>query len=167
MRTKIKLAASVILARGPADDPEVYLARRAPELKFFGGFWVFPGGNVSRIDYHEEDDPEELALQRCAVREILEEIDVLCATLGKEFSREQKQALKQQIKDAPEQWQQFLAQFDSGLALVTPLYRITTSGHFFPFASIPSSCTCAARIMKRLRLTITSWSKAGLSNRGR
>ena len=131
MRTKIKLAASVILVRGPAADPEVYLARRAPELKFFGGFWVFPGGNVSRIDYHGENDPEELALQRCAVREILEEIDVLCATLGKEFSGEQKQALKQQIKEAPEQWQQFLAQFDSGLALVTPLYRITTPP-FFP-----------------------------------
>ena len=131
MRTKIKLAASVILARGPVDDPEVYLARRAPELKFFGGFWVFPGGNVSRIDYHEEDDPEELALQRCAVREILEETDVLCATLGKEYSREQKQTLKQQIKDAPEQWQQFLAQFDTGFALVTPLYRITTPP-FFP-----------------------------------
>ncbi len=131
MQTKIKLAASVILARGPADDPEVYLARRAPELKFFGGFWVFPGGNVSRIDYLWENDPEVLALQRCAVREILEETDVLCATLGKEYSREQKQALKQKIKDSPEQWQQFLAQFDTGFALVTPLYRITTPP-FFP-----------------------------------
>ena len=128
---RVKLAASVILARGPADDPEVYLARRAPELKFFGGFWVFPGGNVSRIDYHEENDPEVLALQRCAVREILEEIDVLGATLGKEFSREQKQALKKEIKEAPERWQQFLAQFDTGFALVTPLYRITTPP-FFP-----------------------------------
>ena len=129
--SRIKLAASVILARGSADDPEVYLARRAPELKFFGGFWVFPGGNVSRIDYHHENDPEELALQRCAVREILEEIDVLSATLGKEFSREQKQALKQEIKEAPERWQHFLAQFDTGFARVISLFRITTPP-FFP-----------------------------------
>ena len=40
--TKTKLAATVILTRGPADNPEVYLARRAPELNFFGGYWVFP-----------------------------------------------------------------------------------------------------------------------------
>ena len=77
-----KLAATVILTRGPAENPEVYLARRAPELNFFGGYWVFPGGNVSKVDYHEEGDPEELVLKRCAIREILEETDVLSATLG-------------------------------------------------------------------------------------
>ena len=126
-----KLAATVILTRGPADNPEVYLARRAPELNFFGGYWVFPGGNVSKVDYHEEGDPEELVLKRCAIREILEETDVLSATLGEEFSREQKQALKKQIKEAPERWQHFLARSDSGFALVTPLFRITTPP-FFP-----------------------------------
>ena len=68
--SSIKSAASVILVRGPDEEPEVYLVRRAPELKFFGGYWVFPGGNVSPVDYHGEDDPEELVLKRCAVREI-------------------------------------------------------------------------------------------------
>ena len=129
--SKIKLAASVILTRGPADNSEVYLARRAPELKFFGGYWVFPGGNVNKVDYHEEGDPEELVLKRCAIREVLEETNVLSATLGEEFSREQKQALKKQIKEAPERWQHFLARSDSGFALVTPLFRITTPP-FFP-----------------------------------
>ena len=122
----IRLAATVILTRGPADDPEVYLARRAPELKFFGGYWVFPGGNVNEVDYHGEDEPEELVLKRCAVREMLEETDILSGTLGREFSRERKQALKGQIKDSPEQWRQFLAQFAAGFDRVAPLFRITT-----------------------------------------
>ena len=124
--SRIKLAAAVVLTRGPLDKPEVYLARRAPELKFFGGYWVFPGGNVNKVDYHEEGDPEELVLKRCAIREVLEETDILNATLGKEFSRERKQALKKQIKETPEQWQQFLAQFATDFELVTPLFRITT-----------------------------------------
>ena len=124
--SRIRLAATVILTRGPDDNPEVYLARRAPELKFFGGYWVFPGGNVNKVDYHGEDDPEELVLKRCAVREMLEETDVLSATLGKDFNRERKQALKRQIKEAPEQWRQFLAQSTAGLELVTPLFRVTT-----------------------------------------
>ena len=100
--------------------------RRAPELRFFGGYWVFPGGNVNKVDYHGEDDPEELVLKRCAVREMLEETNILGATLGKEFSPEQKQALKRQIKEEPEQWQQFLVQSAADFELVTPLFRITT-----------------------------------------
>ena len=127
----IRSAASVILVRGSDEDLEVYLVRRAPELKFFGGYWVFPGGNVSPVDRHGDNDSEELALKRCAVREILEETDILSATLGEEFNRERKQALKRQIKEAPEQWRDFLAQFDAGLPLVNPLYRITTPP-FFP-----------------------------------
>ena len=124
--SRIRLAAAVILTRGPDDNPEVFLARRAPELKFFGGYWVFPGGNVNKVDYHGEDEPGEQVLKRCAIREMLEETNILCATLGKEFSPEQKQALKRQIKEAPEQWRQFLSQSDSDLELVAPLFRITT-----------------------------------------
>ena len=129
--SRIKSAASVILVRGDATDPEVYLARRAPELKFFGNYWVFPGGNLSALDRHAEDDTEELTLKRCAVRELLEEADVLSASLGQEFSPEQKQTLKRQIKDEPEQWRAFLAQFDPWPDLLTPCYRLTTPP-FFP-----------------------------------
>ena len=124
--SKIKLAATVIFTRGSDDEPEVYLAKRAAELKFFGGYWVFPGGNVNRIDYHREDDPEELVLKRCVIREALEETGVLSATLGKEFSRERKQALKKQIKAAPEQWQQFLAGFGANYDSIAPVFRLTT-----------------------------------------
>ena len=76
--SKIKLASTVIFSRGADEDPEVYLTLRAPELKFFGGYWVFPGGNLNnKIDYHHDSDSLDLALMRCAVREILEEVDIL------------------------------------------------------------------------------------------
>jgi glyoxylase-like metal-dependent hydrolase (beta-lactamase superfamily II)/8-oxo-dGTP pyrophosphatase MutT (NUDIX family) len=125
--SKIKLASTVILSRGPDDEPEIYLTKRAPELKFFGGYWVFPGGNLNRkIDYHDESDSLDLALVRCAVREILEEIDVLSSTLGKDFSKEEKQKLKLILKDSPEQWQQFLADFGTDFDRIEPVFRITT-----------------------------------------
>ncbi len=125
--SKIKLASTVIFSRGTDDDPEIYLALRAPELKFFGGYWVFPGGNLSdKIDYHNDTDSLDLALIRCAVREILEEIDILSSTLGKEFSKEEKQQIKNTLKETPEKWQNFLADFGTEFDLVNPVFRITT-----------------------------------------
>ena len=107
--SKIKLAATVILTRGPAHDPEVYLARRAPELRFFGGYWVFPGGNVSKADYHGEGEPEERVLKRCAIREMLEETDILCATWVSNSARNGT-GIKGTNKGSAGQWRQFLAQ---------------------------------------------------------
>lgn len=128
----IRLASAVILSRGADDDPEIYLALRAPELNFFGGYWVFPGGNLNRqIDYHQPDDTEELALLRCAVREILEEIDILSSSLGRHFSREEKQGLKKILTESPGKWQQFLAGFGHDFKLISPVFRITTPP-FFP-----------------------------------
>ncbi|HEY3169294.1 MAG TPA: hypothetical protein VGK57_18825, partial [Candidatus Binatia bacterium] len=53
-------ASTVVLVR-PADDGgfEVLLTRRPAEMRFLGGFYVFPGGTVHRDDY----SPEVLA--RC------------------------------------------------------------------------------------------------------
>src|SRR6266536_3702711 len=42
-------AASVLLTRGPGSS-EVFLIRRSEALRFFGGFWAFPGGKVDRRD---------------------------------------------------------------------------------------------------------------------
>ena len=74
--TKIKYAATIILSRGPDHDPEVYLARRAPEIRFFGDYWVFPGGNVSSGDYADDDSDLDSAFRRCVVREVDEEINI-------------------------------------------------------------------------------------------
>ncbi|HXG10149.1 MAG TPA: MBL fold metallo-hydrolase [Gemmataceae bacterium] len=68
-------AASVLLTRGPGSQ-EVFVVRRAEPLRFFGGFFAFPGGKV---------DPADAALlpasprRASAARELFEETGVLLA----------------------------------------------------------------------------------------
>src|SRR3954467_6696290 len=64
-----RLAASVIVLAGGADDLRVLLVRRTPEARFMGGVWVFPGGAV------DEGESEEGA----AVRELEEEAGITLA----------------------------------------------------------------------------------------
>lgn len=55
-----RYASTVVLVRANDHDGfEVLLTRRPPEMRFLGGFYVFPGGTVHRDDY----SPEMLA--RC------------------------------------------------------------------------------------------------------
>ena len=73
-----RLAASVVLLREGRRGPEVLYLRRNPDLKFHGGYWVFPGGRIDDGDYDGSDgiDPttrEEHAARRAAVREAREE----------------------------------------------------------------------------------------------
>jgi 8-oxo-dGTP pyrophosphatase MutT (NUDIX family) len=53
-------ASTVVLLR-PTDygDFEIFLTRRPPQMKFLGGYYVFPGGTVHRDDYSSE------VLERC------------------------------------------------------------------------------------------------------
>lgn len=67
-------AASVLLARGPGSRA-VYAIRRSAALRFFGGFWAFPGGRLDPAD--GPLSPE--ALRRAACRELFEEAGVLLA----------------------------------------------------------------------------------------
>jgi 8-oxo-dGTP pyrophosphatase MutT (NUDIX family) len=66
-----RLAATVILLRGGADQLEVLLAKRTPAARFMGGAWVFPGGSVSAGD--GEGTP---GLRAAAMRELAEEVGV-------------------------------------------------------------------------------------------
>ncbi len=76
-------AASVLLARAPG-SPEVFLVRRGEALRFFGGFWAFPGG---RLDPPDTAVPLVLAgpedgfgpRRVAAARELFEETGVLIA----------------------------------------------------------------------------------------
>ena len=68
-------AATVILVRDQDSRFEVLLLQRSKELKFVGGFWVFPGGRIDPEDFKAPDDLME-ASRSAAVREAKEETDL-------------------------------------------------------------------------------------------
>lgn len=69
-------AASVLLTRGPGSR-EVYAILRSQQLKFFGGFWAFPGGKVNPSELDSAAGLEARRLAAC--RELFEETGVLIA----------------------------------------------------------------------------------------
>src|SRR5260370_6556698 len=77
--SEIAAAASVLRARA-AGSLELFVVRRAAELRFFGGFHAFPGGKVNRADAELAGDALPLSAQKvAAIRELFEEIGVLLA----------------------------------------------------------------------------------------
>ena len=89
-------AATVVLLRGSAEGPEVYLLRRQTSMAFAAGMCVFPGGGVDPRDFDHEvawagpgpdawaarlgtDEATARALVCAAVRETFEESGVLLA----------------------------------------------------------------------------------------
>ncbi len=78
--TAITPAASVLLSPAPG-SAEVYAVRRGDRLKFFGGFWAFPGGRLDPGDLAlaGATEPTAGALRVAACRELFEEAGVLIA----------------------------------------------------------------------------------------
>ncbi|MEM7166571.1 MAG: MBL fold metallo-hydrolase [Planctomycetota bacterium] len=70
---KQRIASAVAITRGAGAQIQVYLVERAPELRFFGGYWALPGGVVEADDGAPDLDETLVA---CAVRELQEEIVV-------------------------------------------------------------------------------------------
>jgi 8-oxo-dGTP pyrophosphatase MutT (NUDIX family) len=55
-----RYASTIVLLRPDEDGSfEILLTRRPPEMRFLGGFYVFPGGTVHKDDYSSK------ALERC------------------------------------------------------------------------------------------------------
>ena len=72
-----RLAASVVLLRDTDDGPEILYLRRNAELRFMGGYWVFPGGRIDPGDHRPDGETDELgAARRAAAREAYEEAAV-------------------------------------------------------------------------------------------
>lgn len=82
MNDKTRIAAALLLTRGSGADLKVFLVERAPELRFFGGYWALPGGTLAPEDAAPDGghDPDG-ALQRCAMRELFEETGLLWPAL--------------------------------------------------------------------------------------
>jgi 8-oxo-dGTP pyrophosphatase MutT (NUDIX family) len=73
-------AASVVLLRDTAGGPEILYLRRNPDLKFMGGYWVFPGGGIDPVDHLPGKEADEAgAARRAAAREAHEEAGVRIA----------------------------------------------------------------------------------------
>jgi glyoxylase-like metal-dependent hydrolase (beta-lactamase superfamily II)/8-oxo-dGTP pyrophosphatase MutT (NUDIX family) len=70
----------VLLSLGPG-SLDVFAIRRGAQLKFFGGFWAFPGGRLDADDLAIAGaaEPTVDALRITACRELLEEAGVLIA----------------------------------------------------------------------------------------
>ena len=75
-----RTAAALLITRGEGPERRVFLCERAPELRFFGGYWALPGGTVGDEDRAQHGD-EAAALQACAHRELFEETGLLRHTL--------------------------------------------------------------------------------------
>jgi ribonuclease/clavin/mitogillin len=71
-----RTATALLLTRGEGSELAVYLAERAPELRFFGGYWALPGGTVGPEDL-AAGGGDEAALQACAHRELFEELGLV------------------------------------------------------------------------------------------
>src|SRR5690606_5324245 len=110
---QIRRAASVSLRRG-ARGSRVYLARRSPNLHFFGGYYAFIGGGVGPEDDQmaerlprgsashsgESRDAAEMSFAIAAARELFEELglDVSTAPLtGPEGDRGRRSLLREEI----------------------------------------------------------------------
>ncbi len=66
-----------MLLRDTDAGPEILYLRRNPELRFMGGYWVFPGGRIDPGDHLDRQDADKRgAARRAAAREAFEEAGV-------------------------------------------------------------------------------------------
>lgn len=132
-------AAALLITRGEGAERMVFLCERAPELRFFGGYWALPGGTVGDEDRRHGDG--DSALQACAHRELFEETGLLrhslpaARTRGDHLRKVREQLLANERADPrsapPSPWPGLLAGVVAPLPL-RELCRIETP----PFAPV-------------------------------
>ena len=131
--SRTRIATAVLLTRGDGPELEVFVARRAEELRFFGGYWAFLGGVVEEVD-HDGDPDDDAAHLRCAQRELFEEAGIahpdLLADLG-----DQAEAVRAELLErgpTPASWRERVERRPSALDPLRAFARLTTP----PFAPV-------------------------------
>lgn len=118
-------AAAVLVTTGPREDLQVLLVRRSPEMRFFGGYWAFPGGAMEDIDRATLG----LATLSCAVRELMEETTLVADQLADDA--EAASALLAELaagEKPPSSWLDALRRVHAS-GRYRYVCRITTPGH--------------------------------------
>lgn len=121
-------SAAVILTRSGSHGPEIYLVERAPQLRFFGGYWAFPGGVVDEVDQVGGVSPE-VALERCALRELFEETGLLPSPLEAAIPAPRRLALRERLVDRDSDagaWGEFISAVDESRVELRRVTTITT-----------------------------------------
>lgn len=120
-----RLASAVMVTTGAAQDFRVLLVQRSPDMKFFGGYWAFPGGASEPLDRLNP----ALATLSCGVRELLEETCLVPDALG--LALEDTRVLLADAASTPAAAERWHAALDAvaGSGAVTEVCRITTPAH--------------------------------------
>ncbi len=127
---KTRIATAALVTRGLGQDVRVLVVRRNPVLRFFGGYWAFPGGGVDGADHDGEPDAD-VSHCRCALRELLEEVGLLDPRL--QGAADLRPGLME--RDSAAASAEFRRHLDAApevLETVTPFARLTTP----PFAPV-------------------------------
>ena len=87
---EVRDAASVVLFRNVGTNPEVLLGQRCAHAAFMPNKYVFPGGGVEPRDFEVavEGQPDEISMQRLALRSGLGSVRPLLACAIRELGEE-------------------------------------------------------------------------------
>lgn len=133
--SRLRRSSALILTRGSGDALEVFLVERAPELRFFGGYWALPGGVVDALDRRaSEGEDLERALERAALRELFEETGVWLGEAGSWDAASRRAARHDLLLREPSGalWNARAAEIDRAARSLRRVCEITTP----PFAPV-------------------------------
>ncbi len=128
---RVRIATAAIVTKGSGHDVRVLVVRRSPELRFFGGYWAFPGGVVDPAD-HDGDEDGDGAHSQCALRELLEEVGFAPAMLGDLDPKLRDGLLERDSAAASAEFRRLTDSVPGVLGIVRPIARLTTP----PFAPV-------------------------------
>jgi glyoxylase-like metal-dependent hydrolase (beta-lactamase superfamily II)/8-oxo-dGTP pyrophosphatase MutT (NUDIX family) len=126
---RMRHSAAVLLTRGEGAELEVYLVERAPELRFFGGYWALPGGVVDAVDRRGEEEVSRVVSQRAALRELFEETGVLPTRLHSAIPEELRAGMRTELsarESETARWSGFASQVDEACEALRFVTQFTT-----------------------------------------